>query len=542
MKFGLQLFGALYHSADETMALLKDLKALGFARIEPCVAFEAIPGLERPVWTADWLMEQAPVIRALGLEMVSCHLFCQDIAAHAPVLERLSALTGIRQYVVKSPEDLSDEGLNKAAMDYMRAADALAGFGAELLIHNEGRDIAARAGGTTAYEHLLDLCLGKVGAQVDVGWVWYAGEDPDALLERNRCRVRSLHYKDYADKDDPGHQTAIGLGRVDTPACVQFAREMGIPQIVDQDAFPGDMREDLAKGIRTLSSLVQQRPDTVSYLNLLDVDSGEVRVLKRFEGIVEAPNWVQGREELVYNADGRLWRYDIPTGSITPVDTGFCDHLNNDHVLAADGSGVAVSHMTFDEGFSSRVYIVPFGGKPRLVTENSPSFLHGWSPDGKELVYCAFRQIDGERQVDVYAVSAQGGPERRLTEGGFNDGPEYSPDGKHIWFNSTRSGSMQAWRMDADGSHPRQMTFSRRQNWFPHVSPDGKRVAYISYGPEDLEPAEHLPNMVVELWLMRSDGTENRKLLTLYGGQGSMNVNSWAADSRRLAFVSYERV
>lgn len=132
------------------------------------------------------------------------------------------------------------------------------------------------------------------------------------------------------------------------------------------------------------------------------------------------------------------------------------------------------------------------------------------------------------------------GEEKRLTTEGFNDGPEYSPDGKHIWFISTRSGLMQVYRMNTDGSDIKQMTFENRNNWFGHVSPDGKKVVNLTYRVGDLKPNEHLPNMQVELWIMDYDGSNRKKVLSFFGGQGSLNVNSWSADSRYFAFVSYE--
>lgn len=102
----------------------------------------------------------------------------------------------------------------------------------------------------------------------------------------------------------------------------------------------------------------------------------------------------------------------------------------------------------------------------------------------------------------MYTIPVNGGAEKRLTKGGFNDGPEYSPDGKYIWYNATNSGLMQVWRMERDGGEQTQITENRRNNWFPHVSPDGKRVVYISYGPEQLEPprapAEHAGGAVAD--------------------------------------------
>ncbi|MGY0196060.1 hypothetical protein ACWA7J_13425 [Leptothrix sp. BB-4] len=176
------------------------------------------------------------------------------------------------------------------------------------------------------------------------------------------------------------------------------------------------------------------------------------------------------------------------------------------------------------------------GGEPRLVTERGPSYLHGWSPDGRRLAYCAERG----GQYDIHTIDIDGGPETRLTDTpGLDDGPEYSPDGRHIWFNSTRSGLMQVWRMGADGSEPTHMVQEDRNSWFPHVSPDGRWVVYVAYGRDDVAPGDHPPDRQVEIRLVPAEGGESRALVQLFGGQGTMNVNSWAPDSRSIAFVSY---
>lgn len=273
----------------------------------------------------------------------------------------------------------------------------------------------------------------------------------------------------------------------------------------------------------------------------MDIQTGKVRKVKTFDRLIEAPNWMQSDDDvLVYNSGGCIWKYRISQDTEEMIPSGMCTNCNNDHVLSPDHSSIAVSHS--QTSWMSQIYILPVsGGTPRLITPNAPSFLHGWSPDGKELAYCAFRDHGAGMEVDVYSIAVEGGDEVRLTENaGFNDGPEYAPNGKHIWFNSTRSGLMQCWRMNRDGSEPVQMTFSDRNNWFPHVSPDGEKVVYISYKKEDLKPAEHLPNLYVQLRLMNADGSEDRELLELFGGQGTINVNSWNSDSKRFAFVMYD--
>ena len=540
MKFGVQLYGPLNNMQGEVLEKLSALVKAGITEIEPCVTTGPIFGPEGVIWPADWLLAHVEEIRDMGLRIVSIHVFAENLVQSVDKLKAIAEKTGLKQFVVKTPENSTESILQQTALNYMKAADMLETFGVRLLLHNEAGDIQTKIAGRTAYEYLLDLCMGKVGAQVDVGWVQFGGEDPVAFLERNAARVQSVHHKDFGAGREP-IDVPVGTGNVDLAACFRFAQSRDIPQLVDQEHFGSDVPGELQKVCQMLNGFAQNRKDTVSFLNVYDVKTGAVRTVASFDRVIEAPNWLKNSDTILYNAEGHMYAYDLNTNTERLLDTGSCDQCNNDHVVSPDETELAVSHMTFgDGGFTSRVYIVPMeGGEPRLVTPNSPSFLHGWSPDGTEMAYCAFRDIDGRQEVDVYTVPVNGGAEKRLTKGGFNDGPEYSPDGKYIWYNSTNSGLMQVWRMERDGSEQTQITENRRNNWFPHVSPDGKRVVYISYGPEQLEPHEHLPNMPVELWMMDADGENQHKILSLFGGQGSINVNSWAGDSMRFAFVSY---
>ena len=267
------------------------------------------------------------------------------------------------------------------------------------------------------------------------------------------------------------------------------------------------------------------------------VDTGEIETLAEFDCVIEAPNWSNDGTFLVYNSNGRLFRFDLKTKESTEIFTGFADNCNNDHVLSPDASRIAFSCHTKEDG-RSRVYTVPLtGGVPRLVTPMGPSYLHGWSPDGKTLAYCAER--NGE--YDIYTIPVEGGEERRLTDApGLNDGPEYDGTGKSIWFNSVRSGLMQIFRMKADGTEQTQMTFSPDWNlWFPHVSPDGNRVVMLGYRKGDVKPNEHVPHKNVTLFQMPAAGGAIEPIVSLFGGQGTINVHSWSPDSKAFAFVRY---
>ncbi len=258
--------------------------------------------------------------------------------------------------------------------------------------------------------------------------------------------------------------------------------------------------------------------------------------LKEFDYVIEAPNWTRDGCFLVYNSRGRIYTYDLASGEIRELESGFAIDCNNDHVLSPDNRQIAVSHFTYEDAIS-RIYILPFtGGSPDLVTQKGPSYLHGWSPDGQRLAYCAERG----GQYDIYTISVQGGLETQLTNTpGLDDGPEYSPDGRYIWFNSTRSGLMQVWRMGIDGSDPTQMIQEEANCWFPHLSPDGSQVVFITYDKDDVAPDDHPPNKPVQIRLASISGGPSQVIASLFGGQGTLNVNSWSPDNRTIAFVSY---
>jgi TolB protein len=247
---------------------------------------------------------------------------------------------------------------------------------------------------------------------------------------------------------------------------------------------------------------------------------------------IEAPNWFpDDTRTLYFNTKGRLYR--LRDGRTESVELDPLNNINNDHGVTRDGKLWAFSDQTSNQ--PSQIY-VKSAGATRRVTENGPSYFHGWSPDGQTLVYCGLRNGN----FDIYRISVNGGAETRLTTNpGKDDGPEFSPDGQYIYYNSDRSGSMQIWRMRPDGSEQEQITNDESDNWFPHISPDGTMLAFLSY---ERGVGDHPENKDVRLRVMNLGTRAIDELAKLFGGQGTINVNSWSPDSQSLAFVSYQIV
>jgi TolB protein len=332
-----------------------------------------------------------------------------------------------------------------------------------------------------------------------------------------------------------GGKVEIASGSVRIPIQGSYYVGLGVCSH-DKDAVEKATFSNVA--LHPLSAGTTAQPVLYSALETVSIASTDRRVIYVAPGRFEAPNWMPDGKSLLFNRNGRIERLALAGGTPQVIDTGFANRCNNDHGISPDGSQLVISDSS-QEDHRSRVYVLPIGGgTPRRITELSPSYWHGWSPDGRTLAFVGER--NGE--FDIYTLPASGGPtsgeeETRLTTAkGLDDGPEYTPDGTHIYFNSERTGSMQLWRMRADGSAQEQITSDEYNNWFPHISPDSKWMVFLTY---DKSVTGHPENKDVMLRLMSMSDQKITVLAKLFGGQGTINVPSWSPDSKQLAFVSY---
>jgi TolB protein len=293
-----------------------------------------------------------------------------------------------------------------------------------------------------------------------------------------------------------------------------------------------------------IKSLTASTAAPVLYSNLetVTLDTTIRHVIYSAQGRFEAPNWSRDGSYFLFNRSGHIEKLPATGGKPEILNTGFADRVNNDHGISPDATQLAISDNsqptkspTGADTHDSLVYVLPItGGTPRRLTKDAPSYWHGWSPDGKTLAFVGQRNGD----FDIYTIPVAGGEETRITTAkGLDDGPEYSPDGQYIYFNSERTGHMQIWRMHPDGSAQEQVFSDDYNNWFPHISPDGKWMVFLTY---EREVSGHPENKDVMLRLMSLNDKKITVLAKLFGGQGTINVPSWAPDSKSLAFVSYQ--
>jgi TolB protein len=299
---------------------------------------------------------------------------------------------------------------------------------------------------------------------------------------------------------------------------------------------------------------LDQNPKNVrSRISIFDLATKKTTVLFSADKLWEAPNWSPDGKYLLANSGGKLYSFALDGGAeMQPEKLALDDayQCNNDHGISPSGKLLAFSATNGDAKESQVFVAASSGASPRLLTENMPSYFHSWSPDGNWLAFVGQRSGN----FNLFRVRATGGPEERLTSASaYDDGADYSPDGQWIYFNSNRSGSWAIWRIPAEGAGPgdvkaERVTSDPLEDWFPHPSPDGKWLVFLSF-PKGTPGHDVKTNVEIRMLRLRPEAARGvkpatnksiRVLASFFGGQGTINVNSWSPNSKKFAFVSYE--
>jgi hypothetical protein len=401
----------------------------------------------------------------------------------------------------------------KGILMFRQSLDAGSSYAA-LAVHGSGltalqyrRDRGANTQGIELEIDLPKTIRIEKRGDVFTAFVSLNGEPPHPFGASTRLRLKSPYY--------------LGLGAlshdVDTIDTVQFSHVA-----LQRPGSTGSARSTLTSTLQAIQIEDQFRRAVV------------VRSTPKF---LQSVNWIAGGKALLVDEDGRLERLAYPdarTGAPPqPIATGALIDCSGNFGLSPDGKWLAVS--CGESPHEHQIYVLPGdGGTPvrRLTDGAQSSYFHAWSADGRLIAFTR----GSASKADIFTIAASGGAETQLTRDTLNDGPSFSPNGEFIYFDSSRSGTNQIWRMHTDGSSAEQITDDEGENSSPHVSPDGKRLAFLSQraGAGDQIGDAALKIMDFHDGLIRT-------LVEFQGNRASFSMDSWG-DDNHLAFVSYERL
>ena len=329
-------------------------------------------------------------------------------------------------------------------------------------------------------------------------------------------------------KGEPLHQVGAGITlHLREPFYVGLGAVSHDPDTTDKVVF-SKVALDPSKGNAA------GKPQLYSTLETIQTEDQFRRamVIRTIPGYMQSANWAPGGKDIYVHEEGRITRIPVLTpaagGAPQAVSTGKLVDCSGNFGMSPDGRFLAVSCAQSKSG-QHDVYLLP--GERKITSGAVSSYFHAWAPDSQTVAFTRGKAS----KADIFTVSINGGAETQLTRDTLNDGPDYSPDGQFIYFDSLRSGKLQIWRMKPDGSAAEQLTDDANSNSSPHVSPDGKTIAFLS------QPREANGVVPASLKVMALHDGLIRTLANFYGDRGSFSMYGWG-DANHLAFVSYQNL
>jgi sialate O-acetylesterase len=278
-----------------------------------------------------------------------------------------------------------------------------------------------------------------------------------------------------------------------------------------------------------------RRAETQRYSTLRTIQVEDqyrrAEVLRSVPAYMQSANWSSDGKTIYFYEDGQIKR--IPAAGAQRRESreapaarrgtagGEAENVPLLGLHDCSGNfGLSPDRTTFAVSCAHDLYAITDGKAHRLTQ----GYFHAWSPDSKTIAFTRGRAD----KADIFTIAAAGGAETRLTSDTLNDGPDYTPDGQWMYFDSSRAGALQIWRMRPDGTQAEQVTDDANSNSSPHVSPDGRSVAFLS------ETRGQMSLKVLSDGLIRT-------VATFEGDRGSLSMYGWG-DHHHLAFISYQEI
>jgi Tol biopolymer transport system component len=221
----------------------------------------------------------------------------------------------------------------------------------------------------------------------------------------------------------------------------------------------------------------------------------EISVSDGAPRILSTPDW-NAIDDAVWLADGasllvtarekegesfQIWRLAYPSGQTTRVTN---DSNNYDWLSLTADSRTLVAEQRFSRQNIWVASLADMSNAKQLTTSSvAADGFSGiaFAPDDT-IIFTSPRSGN----IDLWRMNADGSNQQQLTAnaGNINRRPNVTPDGRYIVFVSSRTGTKQIWRMDANGQNAMRLTDSTNPEDFPHLSSDGKWIYYSSSSEE----------------------------------------------------------
>jgi sugar phosphate isomerase/epimerase len=223
MEYGLQMYSVRDITKEDLPGALEKVAKLGYDLIEFAGFF------------GHSAQDVVAMLKKNNVKLSGTHTMITELLNDYEGTLAFHKAIGNQNYIIPSHDLSTKAKLDQFIEDVNRIQPKLEAEGICLSYHNHSQEFKPNLDGVIVYPELVART--KINFEIDTYWAFVAGQDPVALMEQHKDRLRFIHIKDGSPD---GKGTPLGQGSAPVKAVYAKAKALGVPMVVESETLTPD--------------------------------------------------------------------------------------------------------------------------------------------------------------------------------------------------------------------------------------------------------------------------------------------------------------